>query len=62
MWKIKELRDYEIDDYRSASEKLESYLAEYTNVHVLGYSVNHFENVNNKERSYILIKYWEEKI
>ena len=36
MWKIKELRDYEIDDYRSASEKLESYLAEYTNVHVLG--------------------------
>ncbi|ASN70474.1 hypothetical protein 7F7_34 [uncultured Caudovirales phage] len=61
MWKVKELKDYEIYDFSLATEKLESYLAKYPDLHVLGYSVNHFENANNRERSYILIKYWEEQ-
>lgn len=61
MWRVKELKDFEIYDDRSAAEKLERYLSVYPNLHVLGYSVNHFENANNKERSYILIKFWEEQ-
>lgn len=61
MWRVKELRDFENNDDKLATEKLESYFSAYPNLHVLGYSVNHFENANNRERSYILIKYWEEQ-
>ncbi|MFJ1815025.1 hypothetical protein [Staphylococcus saprophyticus] len=60
MWKIKEFRDFDDDDNRPATEQLEHHLLKYLNTQVLGYSVNHFENANNRERSYILIKYKED--
>ncbi|WP_142396607.1 hypothetical protein [Staphylococcus warneri] len=60
MWKVKEFRDFDDDDNRLATKQLEHHLLKYPNTQVLGYSVNHFENANNRERSYILIKYQEE--
>lgn len=56
MWKVKEFRDFDDDDNRLATKQLEHHLLKYPNTQVLGYSVNHFENANNRERSYILIK------
>lgn len=61
MWKVKEFRDFDDDDNRLATKQLEHHLLKYPNTQVLGYSVNHFENANNRERSYILIKYQEER-
>ncbi|MCC8990565.1 hypothetical protein [Staphylococcus warneri] len=61
MWKVKEFRDFDDDDNRLATKQLEHHLLKYPNTQVLGYSVNHFENANNRERSYILIKYQEEQ-
>jgi len=63
MWKVIELVDYAMTDEgqskKRAVELLQDYYDEYEQVEVLGYSVNHFENFNNHERSYILIKYKE---
>lgn len=61
MWKIKEFKDFENEDSRTAIEQLEQFMLKYPSTEVLGYSVNHFENANNKERSYILIKYLVEE-
>ncbi|MHB7915068.1 hypothetical protein ACYCKW_06295 [Staphylococcus haemolyticus] len=60
MWRVKELKDLDINDDRLAIEILEAHLLKYPNTQVLGYSVYHFENLTNIERSYILIKYWED--
>ncbi|WP_275043778.1 hypothetical protein [Staphylococcus epidermidis] len=41
----------------SAIDQLEIHCKKYKNTEVVGYTVNHFENLNNKERTYILVKY-----
>lgn len=60
MWKVKEFRDFDDDDNKLATKQLEHHLLKYPNTQALGYSVNHFENESNRERSYILIKYKED--
>ncbi|MCH4321433.1 MULTISPECIES: hypothetical protein [Staphylococcus] len=57
MWKFKEFKDYDVGTNMSAIDQLEIHCEKYKNTEVVGYTVNHFENLNNKERTYILVKY-----
>ncbi|MDU5817445.1 MAG: hypothetical protein E6Z52_11855 [Staphylococcus sp.] len=57
MWKFKEFKDYDVETNMSAIDQLEIHFKKYKNTEVVGYTVNHFENLNNKERTYILVKY-----
>lgn len=41
----------------SAIDQLEIHCIKYKSTEVIGYTVNHFENLNNKEKTYILVKY-----
>lgn len=57
MWKFKEFKDYDVETNMSAIDQLEIHCKKYENTEVVGNTVNHFENLNNKERTYILVKY-----
>ncbi|MBF9297487.1 hypothetical protein I3V70_05170 [Staphylococcus schleiferi] len=57
MWKFKEFKDYDVETKMSAIDQLEIHCKKYKSTEVVGYTVNHFENLSNKERTYILVKY-----
>lgn len=57
-----EFRDYEVDQMnkeRTAVESLNEFKLKYPSAKVVGYNTQVFENVNNKERTYILVEYEE---
>lgn len=57
-----EFRDYEEDKInkgRKAVESLNEFKLQFPNAKVVGYNTQVFENVNNKERTYILVEYEE---
>ncbi|MDU9304441.1 hypothetical protein PQ701_04290 [Staphylococcus coagulans] len=56
MKRVKEFKDYE-QDSRTAVEQLNDHLQNYPDTEIIGYTVNVFENLANKERTYILIQY-----
>lgn len=57
MWKVKEFKDYDVETNMSAIDQLEIHCKKYKSTEVVGYTVNHFENLNNKGKTYILVKY-----
>ncbi|EII2116505.1 hypothetical protein LG094_001068 [Staphylococcus pseudintermedius] len=55
---VKEFKDYE-QDGKTAVKQLNDHLQDYLDTEIIGYTVNVFSNANNRERSYILVKYEE---
>ncbi|MEX5937428.1 hypothetical protein [Mammaliicoccus sciuri] len=55
-----EFRDYEDDRMnreRTAVESLNEFKMNFPSAKVVGYNTQVFENINNKERTYILVEY-----
>lgn len=64
MMKYIEFKDYTNlegrENHLSAVEQLNEFKQKYPSARVVGYNTQVFENANNRERSYILVKYYEE--
>lgn len=60
MKRVKEFKDYE-QNSETAVEQLNDHLQRYPDTEIIGYAVNVFENLANKERTYILVRYEEER-
>lgn len=55
-----EFKDYEVDEtnkQRTAIERLNEFKLRHPSARVVGYNTEVFENMNNRERTYILVEY-----